>query len=169
MQNFIDRLETAREQILTWGNERLDGLGKVREELDGKRGEWISRGTDRLDKAQGAIRNAEAAVLETTRDLLEKADETFEGKAAFLKRGAQSLDEALVALRAGHSATLPIDGFDDLSIKKITPLLDGFDLAQLRTVAAYEEANKARKTLLKELAARIEEMGSDAPASDETN
>ena len=164
MQNLIDRLEKTREQIVNWGNERLDNLGKVREDVDGKREEWINKGTEGIDKASGAIRRAEATVLETTRDLLNKADDTFEGKANILRRGAEALDEALVALRAGHSATLPIDGYDDLSIKKITPLLEGFDLAQLRTVKAYEEVNKARKTLLKELDARIEALEPDAPA-----
>ncbi|MCP4873725.1 MAG: hypothetical protein GY898_33985 [Proteobacteria bacterium] len=159
MQNlFIERLEKTREQIVTWSNERIDELKAQSETFAERREDLVARGNTKFDQAAGAVRTAEATVLETTRDLLNKANETFDGKAAFLARGAEALDSALIDLRAGHSATLPIDGFDELSIKKILPLMADFDLAQLKTVRAYEAANKARKTLLKELDARIEEF-----------
>lgn len=159
MQNtFIERLEKTREQIVTWSNERIDELKTQSEGFASKREELLAKGNTKFDQAAGAVRNAEATVLETTRDLLNKANETFEGKATFLARGAEALDSALIDLRAGHSATLPIEGFDELSIKKILPLLADFDAAQLKTVRAYESANKARKTLIKELDARLEEF-----------
>jgi len=159
MQNpFIERLEKTREQIVSWSNERIDELKTQSEGFASKREELVNKSSTKFDQAAGAIRGAEATVLQTTRDLLNKANETFEGKASFLARGAEALDSALIDLRAGHSATLPIEGFDELSIKKVLPLLADFSIAQLKTVRAYEAANKARKTLLKELDARIDEL-----------
>ncbi len=162
MQNpFIERLEKTRQQIVDWSNERIDELKTQSESFASRREELVSKGNTKFDQAAGAVRGAEATVLETARDLLRKADETFDGKAAFLRRGADALDSALVDLRAGHSATLPIEGYDELSIKKILPHLDGFELAQLKTVHAYETANKARKTLLKELDERIAALAAE--------
>lgn len=156
MQNtFIDRLEKTREQILSWGNERIDAVKGQTDDLKEKKAEWVKQGSEKLDQAQGVLRKTEATALETARDLLTKVNDTFEGKAAFLQRGADALDEALVALRSGHSATLPIDGFDDLSIKKILPLLDGLSQAQIKTLQAYEAAHKARKTLAREFDERL--------------
>jgi hypothetical protein len=160
MQNpFIDRLEKTREQIVSWSNERFDELKTQSEGFASRRDELLSRGNTKFDQAAGALRGAEATVLETARDLLNRANETFDGKAAFLKRGAEALDEALTDLLAGRAATMPIEGFDALSIKKILPFLADLSAAQLGTVRVYEAANKARKTLLKELDARIEALG----------
>ncbi len=169
MQNNIrERLEKAREQIKTWGSERLEEIQSAQSQLLERKDSLLEKGSDALDVSRGAIRGAEATVLEATRDLLARAGGTLGERAPFIKRGEDALTEALVALRAGHRATLPIDGYDDLSIKKILPLLDGLGEMDLRTLMAYEEAHKNRKTLKRELDRRLEELApAEEPEQDE--
>ncbi len=165
---IIDRLEKTREQILNWGNDRLGSLKDAGRGLETRR-------KDAVDASVGAVRNAEATVLETARDLLGKAGGALGDRAPFLKKGEEALNEALVSLRAGHHATLPIDGYDDLSVKKISKQLDGLGLTDLRTLKAYETAHKARKTMLAEYERRLadlaevtEETEADAETTDTT-
>jgi len=179
MQTTItDRLEKTREQIRKWAEEGRqtlaeqsktikakgeDALTASKEKLqasksalDERKHSLIEKGHDTLDSGRGAIVQAEATVLETTRELLAWAGDALGPRAAFVKRGEAALAEALVDLRAGHAATLPIADYSSLPIKEIEPLLDALDLAGLRTLHAYESKNKARKTLLKDLDTRIE-------------
>lgn len=179
-QTFIERVEKTREQIKNWSTQRLDELQERQEALLTKRDELVkqgeeriqegqkalqekreaikARGTDVLDSAQGAVAVAEATVLEAARDLLARASDSLGDRATFLARGQEALDEALVALRAGHRATLPVEGFETLSVKKATAQLAGLDIADLKTLRAYEVANKNRVTLLRELDRRLDEL-----------
>ena len=163
-QAITDRFQTARDQIRTWRDTR-------REELDEKRQTLITRKEEAVDGAKERLITVQATVLETARDLLGWAGEQIGPRADFVKRGEQALNEALVSLRAGHRATLPIDGYDDLSVKKVTGLLDAdaFDEIALRTLRAYEVDNKNRKTLLADLDRRLDALtpataDEDAPA-----
>jgi|SaaInl4_150m_RNA_FD_contig_81_380212_length_747_multi_4_in_0_out_0_1 hypothetical protein len=182
---FLDRIEKTREQIKTWsterledvqarqkalieqGEERLEASKKVlvdrKDQLIEKKDALRQQADEALDNGVGAIRTAEATVLEAARDLLARSSDALGERAPFLARGEQALDDALVALRAGHHATLPIADFNELSIKKIEKQLDAVDAAGLRTLLAFEEANKARKTLIKSLNKRIASH-STAPA-----
>jgi hypothetical protein len=157
--NIKERLDKTREQIRNWGETRLDEIQNAQQQLAERKDALVNKGTDALEAGKGAVRNAEATVLEATRDLLSRAADGLGERAPFLNRAEEALTDALVALRAGHRATLPIDGYDDLSIKKLLPLLEGLNLTDLRTVLAYEECHKDRKTLKRELDSRIEALG----------
>jgi len=148
-QAIIDRIETTRQQVTDWRTDQLDDLQERHKAL-------VKQGEAALHNGKGTLRNLEANTLESARDLLSWASDTLGPRASFLKRGREALDEALVALRSGHSATLPVVDFDQLSIKKILPFLHDLNSAELRTLKAYETRNKARKTLLSELTHLIE-------------
>ena len=154
--NIRERIEKTREQLKTWSNETLEEFQTRQKALNERREELVRQSGDAFDAGRGAVRGAEATVLETARDLIGRARNTFGERADFLKRGEDALSEALVALRAGHRATLPIEGYDALSVRKASALLDGLDRDDLRTLRAYEESNKNRKTLLKQFDKRIE-------------
>ena len=157
MQNNIrERLEKTRAQIKTWSNEALEELQTRQKDLTQRREDVLRQSTEAFDTGLATVLGAEATVLETAKDLLGRARNGLGGRGEFLKRGEDALTEALVALRAGHRATLPIEGFETLSVKKAIAKLDGLDYDDLRTIRAFEEANKNRKTLLSELNKRIE-------------
>jgi hypothetical protein len=147
-QTIIDRIDNTRKQITDWRSGQL-------QDLQSRQKDFVKQGETALHNGRGALRNLEANTLESARDMLAWAEDTLGTRASFLKRGKDALDEALVALRSGHSATLPIEDFDQLSIKKLMPLLSGLESAELRTLKAYESKHKARKTLLAELDSRI--------------
>ncbi|MBJ96031.1 MAG: hypothetical protein CMP23_16325 [Rickettsiales bacterium] len=145
---IIDRIETTRKQIRDWRTDQLGGLQERQRTL-------LKHGENALNSGKTALINLEANTLESARDLLAWASESLGPRASFLARGRDALDEALVALKAGHSATLPIEDFDQLSIARVLPQLDGLSAAELRTLSHYETEHKNRKTLLAELDARI--------------
>ena len=147
-ETIINRLETTRKQIKDWRSDQFD-------ELQARQKSLLEQGESALHSGRGALRSLEANTLESARDLLAWAGDTLGPRADFLARGREALDEALVALRSGHSATLPVDGFDQLSIKKLLPLLAALDASELRTLREYESRHKARKTLLAQLDERI--------------
>jgi len=145
---IIERLENTRKQIKDWRSDQFDQLQERQKTL-------LKQGETALHSSRGAIRSLEANTLESARDLLAWAGDTLGPRASFLTRGREALDEALVALRSGHSATLPIENFDKLSIKKLLPLLKDLETPELRTLREYESRHKARKTLLADLDERI--------------
>ncbi len=180
-QAITDRIQTARDQIRDWRTARLDEIDEKRQTLIHKKDEavdtLIHRKDEAVDGAKERMITVQATVLENARDLLGWAGDQIGPRAEFVKRGEEALEEALVALRAGHSATLPIEGFDALSVKKAIVALDEgeFDGVALRTLQAYELANKARKTMLADLDRRLadlvpameEEVLAEAPAANE--
>ena len=178
MQNNIrDRFEKTREQLKSWSNEALEDLQTRQKELSEelqhrqddfsqKREGMIRQGTEVLDQGLGAVLGAEATVLETARGLLTRARTGLGGRADFLKRGEDALTEALVALRSGHSATLAIQNYDELTVKAVTAQLNTLDWNDLRTLRSYEAKSKGRKTLLRELDKRIDLAQPFAPSSE---
>ncbi len=160
-QALADRFQTARDQIRSWRTARRDDLQETRQTLVAKKDEAVDtllhRRDEAVDGAKEALITVQATVLETARDLLGWAGEQLGPRAEFVKRGEGALTEALVALRAGHSATLPIHDFDAMSVKNVVAALDAgsFDAIGLRTLKAYELANKNRKTLMAELDRRL--------------
>lgn len=134
---------------------RRDSLKHRGEELQHKGEELKHKVEARVEEGRGRVLQAEAQVLEAAADALAKARETLGERAAFVEKGEKALREALVDLRAGHAATLPIPGYDALNVKHAIAALEGLDLADLRTVHAYESKHKARVTVLREADKRI--------------
>ena len=172
MQQVIaDQVQKTRDQMKNLADEARKGLDARRNAIEG-------RADEARKTAQRFIRDAQLTVVETTRDVVARAADVVEpsedttgllakatalGKPAHdaLARGEEALNERLVSLRASSEDTLPIADFDELSVKKVIAALDGgdFDALALRTLRAYEAANKDRVTLLRELDARLDELG----------
>ena len=139
-----ERLTRTRENLRHTLDETSESLKHRREELK-----------HRVDHGRGRVAQAEAAVLEAAADGLAKARQALGDRAAFVERSEKALREALVELRAGHAATLPIANYDGLNVRDANAALVALPRADLRTVRAYELKHKKRVTVLKELDARI--------------
>lgn len=182
MQQVIaDQVQKTRDQMKNFADEARKGLDARRSALEG-------RADEARKTAQRMIRDAQLSVVETTRevvaraaDAVEPADEatgllakaTALGKPAHdaLARSEEALTERLVALRAASEDTLPVPEFDELSVKNVVAALDAgdFDAVALRTLRAYEVANKDRVTLLRELDARLEALAPAPEATEEAD
>lgn len=161
-EKITERIEKTREQINSWRKDRASDLKETRETIKGhrdtietRRDELVKQGADALHAGRGSIRSIEANALESARDFLRWAGESLGPRADFLARGESALEEALVSLRAGHSATLAVANFDALAVKKVLPELKGLSHNELRTLRFYEANNKNRKTLLREIDALV--------------
>ncbi|MCO4772499.1 MAG: hypothetical protein KDA24_20870 [Deltaproteobacteria bacterium] len=171
MQQVItERVEKTREQLKNLKDRSISELEERRATLASKADEARNTVVEKADEArktlvdkadearktgEGAVRNAQVTVLETARDVLAWAGERVELEP--LTRGEQELNQRIVTLRASDASMLAVEGYDDLSVKKVIAALDAgtFDEAALQTLRAYEVAHKNRVTLLRELDARL--------------
>ena len=53
-------------------------------------------------------------------------------------------------------ATFPIDGYDEMNVGEVSERLDGLSEAESKRVGKYEEDNKDRGTLRKEMEQKTE-------------
>ena len=129
------------------------------------RREALSRqGEERLDAAKDRIRTAEVDGLAGALSLLGRARTRLGDRVTVLKKGEDALGDLLVTLRAGRAVTLPVEGFDALSIKRTLPLLEDLNSADLQVLRLYELAHKNRVTLIRELDDRIAALGEEVVA-----
>ena len=129
------------------------------------RREALSRqGEERLDAAKDRIRTAEVDGLAGALSLLGRARTRLGDRVTVLKKGEDVLGDLLVTLRAGRAVTLPVEGFDALSIKRTLPLLEDLNSADLQVLRLYELAHKNRVTLIRELDDRIAALGEEVVA-----
>jgi ElaB/YqjD/DUF883 family membrane-anchored ribosome-binding protein len=156
-QPLKQRIEKTRDDLKSWGNERLQQIKKRGEDLEQRGNDLRHRAEARLDEGKGKVLQAEAQVLEAAADALAKAGERIGPRAAFVARGEHALREALVALRAGHHATLPVPGFEAMSVAAAKTAIETLDVPALRTLHAYEAKHKNRVTLLREIDRRVVE------------
>ena len=158
-QVIVDRVEKTREQLKTFKDRSLDELQQRRSALLERATDVRKNGEDAVRTArkngEDAVHTAQVSVLETARDVLSWATERVEWTP--LSRGEKALGDRLVELRSANAATLPIDGYDELSVKKVVAALDAgsFNAEALQVIRAYEVANKNRVTLLREMDTRL--------------
>ncbi|MBN2381871.1 hypothetical protein JXQ70_03225 [bacterium] len=55
-------------------------------------------------------------------------------------------------------AELPFENYDELSVKKIVPRLDGLDNEQLRTILNYEQKHLNRVTIIRAINKRLDSI-----------
>lgn len=147
-ETLRSKIEKRADEIRNVVDEKVTNLRQRREDIQHK-------GEEAVSAARGRIRHLEAETLEGALELLGKARNTLGERATVLQKGEEALSELLVNLRAHDASALPIANFDDLSIKKVLPCLDGLALIDLRSLRAYEAEHKNRVTLLKDLDERI--------------
>ena len=150
MNAILERLGKGREEIQERIEDQIGALQERQRQLKERGERAVSEGRDRF-------RALEAGALEQALELLVRANDKLD--AAVLKRGEEALEELLVSVRAGQASTLPIEGFDELSIKKIKPHFEAMSVVDLKSIRAYEASNKNRVTLLRAIDAHLEEIG----------
>lgn len=107
---------------------------------------------------------AETELFERVQDLLGKARSEVSARADFLTPAFHVAEQALSAVRtldaraqtlldkvfAGRQ--LPIADYNNLNVTEVTKALKKLTRAELKVIEAYETRNKARKTILSEIA-----------------
>jgi hypothetical protein len=146
-----ERVQQTRSRITDRANELVDVIQE-------RQGEFRGQASEALDQGRGRLIAIEARALLGAREALGRARTVLGDRATFLVKGEEALTDALISLKASHDMTLPIEDFNDLSIKRIKPFLDELDGDDLRTIRAYEVTNKNRVTLVATLDRLLEDL-----------
>lgn len=153
--SFIQKqVEKSRESL----HARLQSITERRQELR-DRGEAV------LEQGRARIHTLESLMVQQAHELIARANDSLGDRAPILGKGEQALAELVVNLRSEDAATLPVENFDELSIKKIEPQLATLAELDLRTLRAYEAQNKNRVTLLRKIDEQIEALAQKDHAS----
>ncbi len=147
--------ERTRDQLRAWSTAQRDALLDRKEALLDRKDELLRQKDEAARTGRETLLGLEATALEGARDLLARAEDLVGPNARFLARGRAALDDAIVTVRSAYEGGLAIADYDELAISKIVPQLDDLGAPQIKTIRTYEAANKNRKTLLRELDARL--------------
>jgi hypothetical protein len=68
---------------------------------------------------------------------------------SYYREGMRSVAAEVVQLRSNGS--LPIENYDELSVREVSKRLEGLTEQEIRIIRSYEQRHKNRETLLKQL------------------
>ena len=136
------------EQLLERGEDLFDRLVERGQKLeDGQRSEWLRdwerRGREQFQEVEEQVEQQVQNVLQT---LHIPSAEDIERLNREIERISARLDAHLAASQA---KALPIEGYQDLTVTEVLPLLEGLDEAGLKAIQAFEQANANRVTVLR--------------------
>ena len=161
MESVADRIETSRrtlrEQLVLFGDrtrkagqafaeETRGASSELAEVFKGEAEAWSKLITAQTGKLLPAT-NPPAAPKLSTADVDALERRLLVGLRDMISRVDAKLQSRLADKPAGESA--PIEGYDDLSAKAIVGLIGDLEPSTVEAVAAYEAANKGRKTVLR--------------------
>jgi hypothetical protein len=109
---------------------------------------------------KGTQKTTELAVKDTQKSAQkaeEAAEETQKATETVAKSAQKNTEPASNgAQKNAETATLPIDGYDDMNVGEVSERLKGLSTDELQRVRKYEKENKDRASLRKEIKQKIE-------------
>ncbi len=152
-QSILSRFNGARERLETF----QDDLVHRRDDVCDRGAELRRQIEQRSTTAAGRLRDASlTTIYEFGASTLSTAAE-LTGKVPVVGSGAEGLRERAEALQSASRDVQrpPIDDYDDLNVRQVSEALDGLTVYELAKVREYEEANKDRVTVLRDVKRRI--------------
>ena len=113
--------------------------------------------TQQAEKVAKDTRKAEKSAEETqkkTEIAAESAQKSAEPDAEETQKGTEIA--AKDAQKNTETAAFPVEGYDEMNVGEVSERLDGLSEAELKRVGKYEEDNKDRGSLRKEMNQKIE-------------
>lgn len=162
----LDMTREEAEHLIARGEdifEKLVERGQKIEEVQGARlhewfKSWSNRGRRQMHEAEEQlevqVRGALRALHIPSAEEVAKLDKEIE------RIGRKLNDYLAHAQQAG----LPISGYADMTIKEITPLLEGMNREQLMAIRDFEVAHSDRVTLLREIDSKLEDLEAESTA-----
>lgn len=141
-----ERLEDFQTELLHKGEDVCGQGARLRNELE-----------QRSTKVAGRLRDASLTkIYDLGAATLSRAAE-WSDRVPVVSEGAGELRERAEALQTAREDVKrpPIDDYDDLNVKQVAEALDGLSVYELEKVRRYEEANKDRVTVLRDVERRV--------------
>jgi polyhydroxyalkanoate synthesis regulator phasin len=143
-ENLLDKLVDRGQTIEQEQTGRLSGWLKS----------WQKRGRQQFGDAEEQM---EQQVQNVLRALHVPSTEDVQRLDKEIDRIAHKLDAYL-----SREIELPIQGYPEMTVKEILPLLDGLTREQLEAIKAFELANDNRVTVLRDIDGKLEAMDAEA-------
>src|SRR5215208_6434068 len=131
------------------GEPATNGAQKVTETAakdDHQKNTEIAAKDDAQKKAEKAAETQQAEKVAKDTQKAEKAAEETQKSTEIAAKDAQKNTE---------TATLPIEGYDEMNVGEVSERLGGLSVDELKRVRKYEKDNKNRGTLRKEMKRKI--------------
>lgn len=141
-EHLLNRGENLFEKLIDRG-EKLESKEQAESEPFLKT--WERRSRKQLHQAEEQLEQQIQNVLRALH--IPSADDVVQLDEE-LDRLSAKIDMHLVKL---EQAGLPIEGYADMTVREIAPLLDSLDQTNLKMVQVYEKAHANRVTILREI------------------
>lgn len=137
-----ERLEDVPEELAEKGEEVLERGEELRKDVEKRSTELAERLRDGTLKT---VYKTSAATL--------SAAANWGDRVPFVRQQANTLRDRADSLREAEEAVErpPIDDYDELNVREVADELDDLSDYQLQKVRRYEEANKDRVTVLRDV------------------
>ncbi len=137
---------------------------KDTQKAEAQKAEKVAKEAQKAEKAakeeQKAEKDAKAEkaekVAKDTRKAEKAAEETQKATETAAKSAQNSTEPAAEKTqKSTGAATFPIEGYDEMNVGEVSERLDGLSADELKRVGKYEEDNKDRGSLRKEMKQKI--------------
>ena len=144
-------------QGATLANRSIDTLGQARSGATGA----VATNVDRVRQ----LADAAAEIWTAGRDAsLKRSEEIAEARGA--RSTARTVNRTRRDLGAVDETELPIRNYDGLTVDVAVSRIERLrDVDEVRTILAYETANKARKGVLEAARTRVEQLSAELAAA----
>jgi membrane protein involved in colicin uptake len=133
----------------------------ARQKAEKQRAEKVAKETRKAEEAaevtQEATETAAKSAQKSTEPAAEETQKSTEVAAEDAEETQKSTEIAAKdAQKNTETGAFPIEGYDEMNVGEVSERLDGLSEAELKRVGKYEEDNKDRGTLRKEMEQKTE-------------
>jgi hypothetical protein len=153
--------KVAREKKKATEVAAKDAQKKAEKKAETQQAEKVAKDTRKAEKAAEETQKKTEIAAESARKSVEPAaDETQKSTEVAAKDAKETQKSTEIAAKDAQknteTAAFPIDGYDEMNVGEVSERLDGLAEAELKRVGEYEEDNKDRGTLRKEMEQKTE-------------
>jgi DNA polymerase III gamma/tau subunit len=138
-----------------------DAQKKAERKAETQQAEKVARETRKAEEAAEETQKKTEIAAESAQKSAEPAAEETQKSTEVAAKNAQETQKsteiaAKDAQKNTETAAFPLDGYDEMNVGEVSERLDGLSEAELKRVGEYEEDNKDRGTLRKEMEQKTE-------------
>ncbi len=138
-----------------------DAQKKAEKKAETQQAEKVAKDTREAEKAAEETQKKTEIAAESAQGSAEPAAEETQKSTEVAAKDAEETQKsteiaAKDAQKNTETAAFPVDGYDEMNVGEVSEQLDGLSEAELKRVGKYEEENKDRVSLRKEMDQKIE-------------
>jgi hypothetical protein len=139
-QQMTQELMNTYMQLLNTPGSYLSGQAEQQQTLQQTAQQWMEQAQQQTFQQQA--KEQQQSFQQMTQEVLSNYSQLFNIPISYAKEGLRD-------------ARFPIEGYDGLTVEKVTSRLEALSVEDLREVRDYEERTKNRETILEQLDRRI--------------